>query len=102
MRPGFTAPSAARSARPGFGSTQITTCIQSLKHGGVAFALCLSACGTAKIRNRYSGTCRWCGRIVEPGKGNVMGAPGKWEFSHDACIPEYQRPKRKVSMEYDL
>lgn len=31
-----------------------------------------------------------------------MGAPGKWGFSHDACIPEYQRPKRKVPMEYDL
>lgn len=54
------------------------------------------------MRNRYPGPCRWCGKIVEPNTGNVMGSPGKWEFSHDHCIPEYQRPKRKVPMEYEL
>lgn len=55
------------------------------------------------MRNRYPGPCRWCGQIVEAGTGNVMCAPGKWEFSHDHCIPEMKpRTERKPAMEYDL
>ena len=54
------------------------------------------------MRNRYAGCCRWCGKIVEPNTGNVMGSPGKWEFSHDHCIPEMKRTVKRPPMEYEL
>jgi len=63
--------------------------------------VCHLFCGRkAVLRNKYSGPCRFCGKTVEAGQGNLMGEPGNWKFSHDHCIPAHQ--PRKPVLEYDL
>jgi hypothetical protein len=52
------------------------------------------------MKNKYPGPCRWCGKTVPAGEGNVMGDPGAWEFSHEHCIPVY-KPEKPV-LEYAL
>lgn len=38
-------------------------------------------------RNKFGGVCHRCGKWCAPEEGFVVGKPGEWQITHEACIP---------------
>lgn len=47
------------------------------------------------MRNRYPGTCYWCGKRVEIGEGHFERHNGRWRVIHAECVFEQRRVKAR-------
>lgn len=47
------------------------------------------------MRNKYSGICYYCGRVVLPGEGHFERRHGKWRVIHADCVFRQRTMKEK-------
>lgn len=45
------------------------------------------------MRNKYKGTCYYCGKEVAPGEGHFERHYGKWRTIHARCVAKQRREK---------
>jgi hypothetical protein len=48
------------------------------------------------MRNKYAGTCYYCSRTVEPGKGHFERHRGSWLTIHANCVFEQRKEKEQL------
>lgn len=48
------------------------------------------------MRNKYKGTCYYCGKTVDPGDGHFEREKGKWLTIHADCVFKQRREKQEA------
>lgn len=53
------------------------------------------------MRNKYAGTCYFCGNPVAPGAGHFERSAGRWLTIHAGCVFTQRQQKAKERHTHD-
>lgn len=54
------------------------------------------------MRNRYPGTCYYCGKRVEKGEGHFERCRGHWRVIHAECVFKQRAEKARRKKEAEV
>lgn len=54
------------------------------------------------MRNRYPGTCYYCGKRVEKGEGHFERCHGHWRVIHAECVFKQRAEKARRKKEAEV
>lgn len=49
------------------------------------------------MRNKYPGTCYFCGKLVEKGQGHFERHKGGWRTIHALCVTRQRAEKQEAN-----